>query len=154
MVTSASEVRRIRRKLGSRYNHIGITAETPAAALRIEELLEVAEFVEIGLNDMTQYTMAWDRDIPNEERLPSDRIVEPVADLVASVAKACAAGGVPYTLGIDLRPTESLAAQVISLGIESISCAPSLVKPWKHAIAALPEKGGKAVGGFERCDKM
>lgn len=133
MVTSVTEVRRFRGRFGPKWNQLGITVETPAAALRIEELLEVSDFVEIGVNDLTQYTMAWDRDVPNQERLPTDRIVEPVADLIARVAAACSAGGVPYTLGIDLRPNEVLAGQIIKLGITSISCVPPLVKHWKYA---------------------
>jgi hypothetical protein len=79
--------------------------------------------------------MAWDRDVPNQERLPADRIVEPVADLITSVATACEAARVPYTLGMDLRPSERLACQLMRLGITSISCATSLIKPWKNIFA-------------------
>ena len=64
MVTLASEVQRIRRRLAPKWDRLGVTVETPAAALRINELLEVSDFIEIGLNDLTQYTMAWDRDVP------------------------------------------------------------------------------------------
>ena len=135
MVTSASEVRRFRDRLEMKWDRLGVTVETPAAALRIKELLEVSTYIQIGLNDLTQYTMAWDRDVPNPERLPTDRIAEPVADLIASVAAACITDGVPYTLGMDLRPSENLALQLFSLGVTSVSCAPSLIKPWKNAIA-------------------
>lgn len=134
MVTLLSEVQQIRERLDRRWNRIGITVETPAAALRIEELLDVSDFIEIGLNDLTQYTMAWDRDIPHQERLPTDHIVDPVADLIATVAAACNAAEVPYTLGMDLRPSTRLAAQIMQLGVTSISCVPPLVKPWRDAI--------------------
>ena len=133
MVTSLAEVRRVRNRLGPKWR-IGVTVETPAAALRIREVLEVSSYVQIGLNDLTQYTMAWDRDIPNVERLPPDRIVEPVADLIALVANCCSQSGVEYTLGLDLRPTRRLASQIRSLGVNSISCPPPLVGPWKKAL--------------------
>lgn len=136
MVTLVSEVQRIRRRLAPKWDRLGVTVETPAAALRIDGLLEVSDFIEIGLNDLTQYTMAWDRDVPNRERLPADRIVEPVADIIASVAAASTAAGVPHALGMDLRPSENLASQILGLGITSISCAPSLIRPWKNAIAS------------------
>jgi phosphotransferase system enzyme I (PtsI) len=134
MVTSASEVRRARQLFGGRWSGVGATVETPAAALRIQDLLDVSDFVQIGLNDLTQYTMAWDRDVPNFERLPADRIVEPVEDLIASIVDACVRANVPYTLGLDLKPTPRLAAQIRRIGVTSISCGPQLVKPWKHAL--------------------
>jgi len=133
MVTSPVEVIRVREQLGSRWNKVGVTVETPAAAISIAKFLDVVDFVEIGLNDLTQYTMAWDRDSPNQERLPRDCIVAPVAALVASVARSCAEANVPYTVGIDLRPSAVLAAQLRLLGVASISCAPSLIRPWKHS---------------------
>jgi phosphotransferase system enzyme I (PtsI) len=135
MVTSIREVLQMQQRLSPMWKRIGVTVETPAAAVRIHELLEVAEFIQIGLNDLTQYTMAWDRDVPNEERLPTNRIAEPVAELIASVACACTAAGVPHTLGLDLRPTVELAAQINQLGVNSISCALSLIHPWKTVIA-------------------
>lgn len=134
MVTTIDEILRMRERLFPEWEHIGITVETPAAALQIKQLLEISDYVQIGLNDLTQYTMAWDRNVPSQERLPYDRIIEPVADLIAGVAAACTSERVPFTLGMDLRPTKSLAAQVLKLGVTSISCATSLVRPWKQAI--------------------
>jgi phosphoenolpyruvate-protein phosphotransferase (PTS system enzyme I) len=137
MTTAASELRNLRSRLGPNWQRMGVTVETPAAAVRIGDMLSVAEFVQIGLNDLTQYTMAWDRDIPCPARLPTDRIADPVADLIGSVAATCAAARAPYTLGLDLRPSPTLAAQLVALGVNSISCARSLVRPWKNVLATL-----------------
>ena len=136
MVTSASEVEKFKKLLPSKWNRVGVTVETPAAALVIDELLEVADYIQIGLNDLTQYTMAWDRNVPNKERLPWHNIAKPVGDLISYVASSCNSAGVRYTLGMDLRPSIDLANQVRSLNINSISCAPSLVKRWKDTLAA------------------
>jgi len=149
MVTSVSEVRRAMDQFGHHGHRVGVTVETPAAALRISELLGLSTFIQIGLNDLTQYTMAWDRDVANEERLPSDFIVEPVADLIRSVTAACRLAGVPYTVGLDLRPSQALVGQLLGLGVGSISCAPALVKPWRLCISGY-ESHACAVAPAER----
>lgn len=135
MATAPRELDRFRQHLGPRWTRVGVTVETPAAAVRIADMLGIAEFVQIGLNDLTQYTMAWDRDIPNAERLPPNHLAQPVADLITSVAAACAAAKIPYTLGLDLKPNPALATQLMTLGVASISCARSLVGPWRRALA-------------------
>jgi len=137
MVTSAQELVRLANLLGPRYQRIGVTIETPAAAVCCSTLLRHAEFVQIGLNDLTQYTMAWDRDVPQEERLPRNHIAPPVAALIKTVAASCSAHGVRYTLGLDLRPAADLAAQIRGLGVTSISCARALARPWKQAFSRL-----------------
>jgi phosphoenolpyruvate-protein phosphotransferase (PTS system enzyme I) len=137
MVTMPAEVRRFQSKLPTSALQVGVSVETPAAALRIKEFLDVAQWVEIGLNDLTQYTMAWDRDVPSEERLPVDRIADPVGDLIAAVAAACRSGGTACTLGLDLRPNPVIAAQVHAFGVPSVSCAPTLVARWKDVFASV-----------------
>jgi len=131
MVTGAEEIARFRENIDNKWEKVGATIETPSAALRIEEIVKVSDFIEIGLNDLTQYTMAWDRNIPNNERLPTCRIADPVAGLISNVASVCTDAKVPYTLGLDLRPSKKLAEQIHSLGVESISCVPPLVEYWK-----------------------
>jgi phosphoenolpyruvate-protein kinase (PTS system EI component) len=135
MVTSASEVRAARRVLGTigpRWT-LGVTVETPAAALTISEIVSEVAFVEVGLNDLTQYTLAWDRNVVNENLLPHLQIADAVAPMVGAVFASCANAGVYCTLGLDLRPSSSLAAELRSLGVTSISCSPPLVPRWRQA---------------------
>ncbi len=134
MITSPSEVTTFKRKLNKRWSKIGITIETPAAALMINELLQVVDFIEIGLNDLTQYTMAWDRDFANDDRLPNDRIAEPVARLIKSVIQECNKRNTEYTLGIDLKPSAALADQLLNIGVKSISCSETLAKFWDEIL--------------------
>lgn len=131
MVTDAMDVREFMERLGGSWTRCGVTIETPAAAIGVRELLHFVDGVEIGLNDLTQYTMAWSRDYPHERRLPGGRIAEPVGKLIREVARACNDREVLCVLGLDLRPTPSLAAQIEELGVTSISCVPSLVRAWR-----------------------
>ena len=141
MVTSAEEILKFQNRFGLESYKMGVTVETPAAALSIDEILEVVEFVQIGLNDLTQYTMAWDRDIPNEDLLPTDRIAEPVEKLIHAVITSCDLQGVPYTIGLDLPPSKTLVSQLLRIGVKSISCALSLVEPWREDLYSETSRG-------------
>jgi len=48
-------------------------------SLTVTDFLDEITFVEIGLNDLTQYTMAWDRNVVNPRFLPSDEIASAVS---------------------------------------------------------------------------
>ncbi len=135
MVSTVDELRVARQQVSKMSPNwsIGATIETPSAALLIDELLPELAFVEIGLNDLSQYTLGWDRNAVNEALLPHDRVAPAVAKLIASVAKHCRNAEVECALGLDLRPQADLARQLVSLGIEAISCAPPLVPQWRAA---------------------
>lgn len=130
MVTTASEVMEFKKIISNKYRGIGVTVETPAAALAINEIVELSSFVEIGLNDLTQYTMAWDRDIPNESRLPVNQIQTSVAMLIEKVVQSCNARSINYALGLDLKPSQSLAVNLNQIGVKKISCSPYLIEHW------------------------
>jgi phosphoenolpyruvate-protein kinase (PTS system EI component) len=130
MVTTANEIIEFKKAISNKYKRIGVTVETPSAALAINEICELSAFIEIGLNDLTQYTMAWDRDIPNESRLPATQIQPSVAKLIEKVVKTCNARNINYALGLDLRHCKSLAANLNQIGVNKISCSPYLIKQW------------------------
>ena len=130
MVTFASEVRRLKEATSNKYNNMGVTVKKPAASFAIDEIAEPASFVEIELNDLTQYTMAWDRDIPNVNRLPVNQIHASVAPLIENVAHSCRGRSVHYALGLDLRPSRSLAMRLHQIGVNRISRSPNLIQPW------------------------
>jgi phosphoenolpyruvate-protein kinase (PTS system EI component) len=130
MITTASEVMEFKKVISSKYKGIGVTVETPAAALAINEIAALSSFVEIGLNDLTQYTMAWDRDIPNESRLPVNQIQTSVAMLIEKVVQSCNARNISYALGLDLKPSKSLAVNLNQIGVNKISCSPYLIDKW------------------------
>jgi phosphoenolpyruvate-protein kinase (PTS system EI component) len=135
MVTDVHEVASVRERLGKEWGGVGITIETPAAALQCAALLGECDFVEIGLNDLTQYTMAWSRDAPHDRRMPTARVAEPVARLLGEVIALCNARDKPYSLGLDLRPTRELVDQLRGLRVRTIACLPALVDAWRGALA-------------------
>lgn len=129
MVTHVEQVVGIRRQLDSvadmleseghsvdRDMELGIMVETPAAALGIDLLLPYVDFVSLGTNDLTQYTLAVDRGSPYVANL-FDPLHPTVLRQIDHVVRAChAAGkwvgicgqmagdplGVPLLLGFDL----------------------------------------------------
>jgi multiphosphoryl transfer protein len=138
MVCLPSEVTRFRQLVGSRLSRIGVTLETPAAALLAEDFLDVVDYVEIGINDLTQFTMAWDRNIASPERLPTEKLGAPVAELISRVVNAASERHAFATLGIDLRPTSTLVDQLLTLGVRSVTVSPRLVPFWKELIRTSP----------------
>lgn len=112
MVKSASEVRRFKETISNKYKNVAVTMERPAAALAIDEIAELSSFVEIGLNDLTQHSMAWDRDVPNANRMPANQIHASVARLIENVVQSYPERSVNYALGLDLKPSISLATQL------------------------------------------
>ncbi len=81
MITTLEEIRKVRSMLvkaqrvleneGKPFGEVavGIMVEVPAAAICIDNLLEVIDFVSIGSNDLVQYLMAADRDNPRVSHL-------------------------------------------------------------------------------------
>ena len=135
MVSTVDEARSARNTIATMSSawSIGATIETPSAALLIEELIDELTFVELGLNDLSQYTLGWDRNVVNPELLPHDRVAPAVAKLVKSVFERCKVAGIECMLGLDLRPDLELAKQLASLGVDAVSCAPPLIRRWQKA---------------------
>lgn len=134
MVSSPDEVSLAFDVFGRHCAGIGVTVETPAAALQIADFVSDVAFAEIGINDLTQYTTAWHRDIPNESLVPSTQINPAVGYLVAQVSKACAITKTKCLVGLDHRPSEYIVRQLLDLEVGGISCAAMLVPHWVKCI--------------------
>src|SRR5205814_10388795 len=76
---------------------LGVMLEVPAAALCIDDLLDEVDFVSIGSNDLTQYTMAADRDNPKVAHL-CEPFSPAVFRLLHQVIRACRRRNKPVTL--------------------------------------------------------
>jgi len=104
----------------------GIMIETPAAVMVSDELAELVDFFSIGTNDLTQYTLAVDR---QNERLddfynPRHRAILKMIQLVVDNAHKCGKrAGICGELGADLELTE----EFIRLGVDELSVPPSMV---------------------------
>ena len=86
--------------------------ETPAAAIMSDELAEEVDFFSVGTNDLTQYTLAADRQNPALDTL-CERNREPILRLIEQAAQAIHQRGgwigICGELGADLRLTQRFA---------------------------------------------
>ena len=138
MITSVEEVRKIKEiveevkqeltELSVPFKEVelGVMIETPAAVMVSDELAEEVDFFSIGTNDLTQYTLAVDRqnaklgDFYNPHHRAVLRMIEMV------VKNAHAAGiwaGICGELGADLSLTETF----LKMGVDELSVSPSMV---------------------------
>jgi phosphoenolpyruvate-protein phosphotransferase len=118
----------------------GIMVETPAAAVRADDLMAAVDFVSIGTNDLTQYTMAADRMIGELADL-NDPWQPAVLQLVADVGRAGARTGTPVGVCGEAAADPLLAVVYVGLGVSSLSMT-------ARAMAAVAE----LLGSLTRAD--
>ena len=102
---------------------VGVMIETPSAALLARELFEVVDFVSLGTNDLTQYTMAADRLLGELADL-GDAWQPAVLRLIATVGEAGAAAGKPVGVCGEAGGDPALAPVLVGLGVTSLSMTP------------------------------
>lgn len=104
----------------------GIMIEVPAAAILIDRFLEHVDFVSIGTNDLTQYTLAADRMSPDLAEYTDPWQPAPLA-LIASVAAAGLRAGKPVGVCGEAAADSLLAAVLVGMGVTSLSMATSAI---------------------------
>jgi phosphoenolpyruvate-protein kinase (PTS system EI component) len=136
MVTLAEEMAQVRMRFAAVAGRnelppLGAMIETPAAALSVADIIAYADFLSIGTNDLTQYTMAAGRENP----LVSEYFREDhpaVLRLVRIVIEE--AGRVPVAVCGELARQVDAVPTLLKLGIRSLSVAPPLVPGVKEAV--------------------
>lgn len=149
MITSVSEVQEIlgicqgvREELqaeGIAYAdnvELGIMIETPAAAVISDLLAPLVDFFSVGTNDLTQYTLACDRQNPNLERF-CDTHHEAILRLIAMAAKNAHANGAWIGICGELAADTSLTEDFLRMGIDELSVSPGLVLKVRDAVRKL-----------------
>ena len=114
----------------------GIMIETPAAVMMSEELAKEVDFFSIGTNDLTQYTLAIDR-----QNSKLDRFYNPHHEAVLRMIQRTIDGahkhgrwvGICGELGADTAFTERFG----QMGIDELSVAPSMVLPVRSKICEM-----------------
>ena len=115
---------------------LGIMVETPAAVMMSDRLAKLVDFFSVGTNDLTQYTLATDRQGGNLDRFfdahhPAVlRMIKMAAD---NAHKAGIWIGICGELGADISMTETFMA----LGVDELSVSPSAVLPLRSTIRAI-----------------
>ena len=148
MITSVEEVRQIfgivkeaqaeleDRGVPYRLPEQGIMIETPAAAMISDELAELVDFFSIGTNDLTQYTLAMDRqngkldDFYNPHHKAVLKMIRMAVDSAHGHGKRV---GICGELGADPELTETF----IRMGVDEISVAPPMVLRLRKAVREL-----------------
>ena len=154
MIISPEEVRRIKkiteevkrelRTQGIEYGEPeqGIMIETPAAVMMSRELAREVDFFSIGTNDLTQYTLAIDRQNQNLEEFYDPHHPAIMRMIEMTVQNAHAEGiwvGICGELGGDREVTDSL----LRIGVDELSVSPGNILPLRKAIreTQLREEG-------------
>ncbi|HEY0870315.1 MAG TPA: phosphoenolpyruvate--protein phosphotransferase [Acidothermaceae bacterium] len=114
---------------------IGMMVEVPAAALKIETFLPHLDFVSIGTNDLTQYTLAAERGNPAVAAL-SDALDPGVLQLIAQTCNA-ARGRVPVAVCGEAASDATAVAILLGLGVRELSVAPAAVPRIKTLVRGL-----------------
>ena len=114
---------------------IGMMVEVPAAALKIETFLPHLDFVSIGTNDLTQYTLAAERGNPSVAAL-SDALDPGVLQLIALTC-AAATGRVPVAVCGEAGSDPASVAILLGLGVRELSVAPAAIPAIKTLVRSL-----------------
>ncbi len=148
MITTLEELRRVRsfvrkagRNLGEENKEfsdvpIGLMLEVPAAAVAIELMLDVVDFVSIGSNDLVQYLMAADRDNPRVSHL-CQPLSPPVIRVLGGVIRACRKAGKPVTLCGEMAGQPRAFVLLLGMGLRQFSMSPAFIPSTKQLAARL-----------------
>ena len=114
----------------------GIMIETPAAALISDELAKIVDFFSIGTNDLTQYTLAADRQNPNVRKVYDTHHPAVLGLLQLVIANASKAGievGMSGEMAGDTTMTKTLA----TWGMDVYAVAPQKVLPIRQILCEM-----------------
>ena len=116
---------------------LGVMIETPAAAVIAPELARYADFFSIGSNDLTQYTLAVDR---NNARLASrfTPFHPAVVELLRRTAEAGRHAGIEVSVCGEMAANPLGIYLLLGLGITAFSVAPSALPEIKKVIRSVP----------------
>lgn len=115
---------------------LGVMIETPAAAVISDLLAPMVDFFSIGTNDLTQYTLACDRQNPHLERF-CDPHHEAVLRLIAMAAENAHANGAWIGICGELAADTSLTEAFLRMGIDELSVSPSFVLKVRDAVRSI-----------------
>lgn len=146
MITSVSELEKILaiceevkaelREQSVTYSdtmELGIMIETPAAAIISDRLAPMVDFFSVGTNDLTQYTLACDRQNPDIEPF-IDTHHEAILRLIEMSAKNAHANGAWIGICGELAADTALTETFLRMGIDELSVSPAFVLKVRDAV--------------------
>ena len=117
----------------SEYVKIGIMVETPAAAIMSDRLAKLVDFFSCGTNDLTQYTLACDRQNSKLKRF-SDPRHPAVLRLLKLVADNAHKNNIRVNICGEMAADLSLTETFLAMGIDELSVSPRSVLPLRHKV--------------------
>ena len=148
MIIAVDEVRKIKqilkevkdelREQGIPFKdvEIGVMIETPAAVMVSEQLAQEVDFFSIGTNDLTQYTLAIDRQNPKLDEFYDAHhpaVLKLIQMAIENGHKGGAWVGICGELGADLELTETF----LRMGVDELSVSPTFVLPIRNRVRSL-----------------
>lgn len=115
---------------------LGIMIETPAAVMMSAELAHEVDFFSVGTNDLTQYTLAVDRQGVGLDRF-FDAHHPAVLRMLRMAAENAHKAGIWIGICGELGADEELIETFLSMGIDELSVSPSAVLPLRSAIRSI-----------------
>ena len=112
---------------------IGVMIETPAAAVISDKLAPLVDFFSVGTNDLTQYTLACDRQNPQVEQF-CDTHHEAILRLIEISAKNAHASGKWIGICGELAADTSLTETFLRMGIDELSVSPAFILPLRDKV--------------------
>jgi phosphoenolpyruvate-protein phosphotransferase len=151
MVTIERDMQRIRELIVAVAHEMGIEnlpplgamIETPAAALTVGQIARHADFLSVGTNDLTQYTLVAGRDNATvsdyyEETHPS--MLRLLGIIIAE------ASGKPVTICGELAGREEVIPTLLEMGFRALSIAPPLIPTTKELIRSIDTRNSRGQG--------
>ena len=105
---------------------VGIMIETPAAAVCAPELAKEADFFSVGTNDLTQYTLALDRQNPGLARF-HDPYHPALLALLGHIARAASEAGIWCGICGELGADPAMTETFLKMGYTELSMAPGRI---------------------------
>ena len=115
---------------------LGIMIETPAAAIISDKLAAMVDFFSVGTNDLTQYTLACDRQNPHIERF-CDPHHEAILRLIEMSAQNAHKYGAWIGICGELAADTTLTETFLRMGIDELSVSPSFVLKVRDAVRKI-----------------
>ncbi len=156
MITTLEELRKVHTMVkrakeqltaeGKPYGNvqIGLMLEVPAAAVSIDQMLNLVHFVSIGSNDLVQYLMAADRDNPKVSHL-CQPLSPPVLRVLLSVIEACNFARKPVTLCGEMAGAPRAIVLLFGMGLRSFSMSPAFIPIIKDLTSHLTVRRAERV---------
>jgi len=158
MITTLEEMRRVRgivRRARAALEHsgikvprvpVGLMIEVPAAAIAIDAMLPIVDFVSIGSNDLVQYLMAADRDNPKVSHL-CQPLAPPVLRVLRDVIGACRNANKPVSVCGEMAGSPRAFVLLFGMGLRTFSMSPAFLPTIKDLASHLTRKRARAILG-------